>query len=230
MLWLAPLLVLFTLAAGAACGWLKTRRGARTGDTRKLFHALIFVAAAVLSVTLGVGAVNLLGGVLALYVIGVVSRGDGNLFFEGIARETDAPRRSLYVIVPFVATALGGIATTALFGAYSAVGFAVTGFGDALAEPIGTRWGRHRFRVPSLGGCCTYRSLEGSAAVLVGSFAACALVLWVHPAHLIESAASIIVAAFFVALVSCLVEAVSHHGIDNFTLQLAASGVAWTLR
>jgi dolichol kinase len=66
--------------------------------------------------------------------------------------------------------------------------------------------------------------------VLVGSFAACALVLWVHPAHLLESAASIVVAAFFVALVSCLVEAVSHHGIDNFTLQIAASGVAWTLR
>ena len=44
-------------------------------------------------------------------------------------------------------------------------------FGDGLAEPIGVRFGRHKFRVPALwydGKCCSgnfHRTYEGSACV-----------------------------------------------------------------
>ena len=42
----------------------------------------------------------------------------------------------------------------------------VTGIGDGLAEPVGVRFGRHRYRVPSLvRGRVYHRSIEGSLCV-----------------------------------------------------------------
>lgn len=44
----------------------------------------------------------------------------------------------------------------------------VHGLGDGLAEPVGVRFGRHRYRARALCGSLTYtRSLEGSACVFV---------------------------------------------------------------
>ena len=40
----------------------------------------------------GIAAVNLLGGLMALWVFTVVRIGEGNVFYEGIARESDRPR------------------------------------------------------------------------------------------------------------------------------------------
>ena len=49
-----------------------------------------------------------------------------------------------------------------------AVPLLVTGIGDGLAEPVGVRFGRHRYRVPSLAAGRAYvRSLEGSACVFL---------------------------------------------------------------
>lgn len=150
-LWLAPTLAALVLAAGTISGWLKARQGLRTGDTRKIFHFTIFSVAAFLSHRLGFEAVNLLGGIVGLYVLVVLGLGDGRALYEALARESDAPRRSLYIVLPFVSTAVGGVLSTALFGRFSTVGFAVSGFADALAEPIGIRFGRHRYCAPSLG-------------------------------------------------------------------------------
>jgi len=38
------------------------------------------------------------------------------------------------------------------------------GWGDAVGEPVGTRFGRHPYRVPSLAGVPATRTLEGSLA------------------------------------------------------------------
>ncbi|MBI4606323.1 MAG: hypothetical protein HY721_30530 [Planctomycetes bacterium] len=227
--WLAPALAALVLAAGFASGWLKVRRGLRTGDTRKLFHLAIFAAAAVLGRSpLGFEAVNLLGGVMTVYLAWVLAASEGSLLYEGIAREADAPRRSLHIALPFLATAAGGIAAVSLFGPHAVVGFAVTGVADAIAEPIGIRWGRHRYRVPTFGrGVVSHRSLEGSAAVLAASFAAALAVLAALPPELRGGPARIAATAAAVAATAALVEAVSPHGLDNLTLQVAASGVAW---
>ncbi|MCZ6795559.1 MAG: hypothetical protein O7J95_18295 [Planctomycetota bacterium] len=201
--------------------------GLRTGDTRKIFHFSIFTCATVLSLTLGIGAVNLLGGLMALYVFTVAREGEGNLLFEGIARESDAPRRGLYVVVPFLSTALGGILSVHCFGSLAAVGFVASGWGDAVAEPVGIRWGRHRYRVPNIGGIPgSSRSWEGTGAVFLASLVGVALVLGpggLAPDH---SLPALLLVAAAVAAASALVEAVSHHGLDNLTVPLAASGVA----
>jgi phytol kinase len=226
--WLAPALAILTLGTGLAAGWLKLHRGFRTGDTRKIFHFVVFTTAALLRLGLGsIEAVNLLGGIVALQVGAALLQGDGGLLYEALARESDSPRRSLHIVLPFLATAAGGIASAALFGPFSAVGFAVAGWGDAVGEPVGSRFGKHRFRVPGIGGVRATRSVEGSLAVLAASWAAAAIALvWLGGS---APRPGVLAAAFGIAAAATIIEALTHHGLDNFTVQLGASAVAWAL-
>lgn len=228
MLWLTPLLTTIVLGSGLLCGWLRTRRGLRAGDTRKLFHFSIFTTATALATTVGVPGVNLLGGLMAIYVAWTLWVGSGHLLYEALARPTDHPRRSLYIVLPFAATALGGILSGLLFGRFAAVGYAVTGFGDAVGEPVGIRYGKHRYRVPGLGiGVDSERSLEGSASVFVASLLAALAVLSLPGLLASDPWGRRLTVAAGIAVASTVVEAASHHGLDNLTIQLAASSVAW---
>jgi phytol kinase len=140
---------------------------------------------------------------VVVQVVVALLRGDGSLLYEALAREED--RRP-----------------------YAATGFAVAGWGDAVGEPIGSRFGKRRYRVPGLGGVTATRSLEGSLAVFAASFIAAALSLaWLgwggtarHP---------IVIDACLVALAATVIEALTHHGLDNLTVQLGAAAVAWGL-
>lgn len=217
----APIALLVGIAAAALASRLRTR-GVRTPYTRKVFHFTIFTAASVIQLLAGVGGVVVFGSVIALIVLFAVWRGDEHAFYEALARPNDAPRRTLFIIVPLVTTALGGVLSNLIVPAWAWVGYLVAGWGDAVGEPVGTRWGRHRYRVPSLAGVPATRSLEGSAAVLtVGAFAAvCGGLL----AGLDVSAALRIGLAAGAA--GALVEAFSNHGLDNLTVQVAASVAA----
>jgi len=222
---LGPPLVLYAAAAAWFAGWLRTGVGMRTPYTRKIFHLAVFSTAGVLHLVAGLSAVALFGGIVSVAVVYAVVRGDGFSFYEALARPTDAPRRSLFVLVPLATTAVGGLLSNALFGAFATVGYLVGGWGDAVGEPVGTAIGRHRYAVPSLGGVPATRSLEGSAAVTLAGTAAAfvALTLAGHPA---PAAAG---AALACGFAGAAVEAVSHHGLDNLTIQVAASGVAFWL-
>lgn len=229
-LWLAPILAAGVLALFGVAGRLKTRRGVRTGYTRKIVHFVLFGSAAGLSLTLGYESVNLLGGIGALVLLFAIWRGDGHPFYEAIARENDAPRRAFYVVAPSVATVAGGISSALLFGEFAAVGYLVAGCGDAIAEPVGLRFGRHPYRAPGLGfGVRSVRTLEGSAAVLVTSFVVAAPVLLLAPFTDDWTAGAALLTALVVAVATTLVEAASPHGLDNLTVQLAASGVTFGL-
>jgi phytol kinase len=189
--------------------------------TRKVFHFVIFTGAAAAHAWWGLPGTNVYGGVVALLVLAAVAVGEGNAFYEALARETDRPRRSLFVVVPLVMTAVGGLASALLAGPYAAVGYLVAGWGDAVGEPVGSRWGRHRYRVPSLGGVPAERSLEGSAAVLVAAWVAAVVALWS-----LDVQQSLLVVALVSAVAGTVAEAVSNHGLDNLTVQVVASLVA----
>jgi phytol kinase len=216
LLAVAVALVTSALVGSVAAG-LRTR-GVRVAYTRKIFHFGVFTGAAAVHAAWGLPGTNVYGAVTALAVLLVVFRGDGNPFYEALARETDRPRRSLFIVVPLITTAVGGLASALLAGPYAAVGYLVAGWGDAVGEPVGSRWGRHTYRVPSLGGVAARRSWEGSTAVFVVSWAAAVLALWTvgAPAHRG-------LVALACAGVSAVVEAVSHHGTDNLTVQIATS-------
>lgn len=216
-----PVAIVVGVTAAALAAYLR-RRGVRAPYTRKIFHFVIFTAASVIQLVYGVGGVVVFGTVTALIVLYAVGRGDGHPFYEALARPNDTPRRTLFIVVPLVTTALGGVLSNLVVPAYAWVGYLVAGWGDAVGEPVGTRWGRHRYRVPSLAGVPATRSWEGSAAVLLlGAVAAVGggLVAGLDA----PTALRIGVAA---GVAGATVEAVSTHGLDNLTVQLAASAAA----
>jgi len=210
--------------AGTVAARLRAR-GARVPYTRKLFHFGIFTGAAGVHALGGLPATNAFGAVVAAWVLLAVRRGDGDPLYEALARDTDRPRRTLFILVPLATTAVGGLLSALVAGPFAAVGYVVAGWGDAVGEPVGARWGRHPYRVPSFGGVSARRTGEGSAAV----FAAGAAAAFIALIGLGVSAGAALLVAPAVAAVAAAVEAVSHHGTDNLTVQLAASLVALAL-
>ena len=213
------------LAWGAVVGALAAvlrRRGMRVAYTRKVFHFGIFTGAAVVHTLAGLPGTNAYGAAVAVLVLLAVWRGDGSGLYEALARDTDRPRRTLFIVVPLVTTAVGGLLSALVAGPLAAVGYLVAGWGDAVGEPAGARWGRHRYKVPSLGGVPATRSWEGSAAVLVASWLAATAALAGLGAPL-PTAAGL---AAVVAVGSTAVEALSPHGTDNLTVQFVASLLA----
>ena len=222
---LAPLATAYILLVALLVGYLRTRRDVRTAYTRKLFHFFIITAAGVVHLIWRLPGVTVFGTISALVVLYAVIRKDGFPLYEALARPSDAPHRRFFIVIPLITTALGGIVTNSLFAAYAFVGYLVCGWGDAVGEPVGTRWGKHTYNVPSLAGVQAKRSIEGSLAVFVSGSLAAFIGL--------EAAGTPWPQALGVG-VACgaagaAVEAVSTHGIDNFTTQVAAAMVAWLL-
>ncbi|HUF11834.1 MAG TPA: hypothetical protein VMN78_01895 [Longimicrobiales bacterium] len=219
---LIPAAVAYTILAAGLAAHLHTRRGVRAPYTRKVFHFAIFTMAGVVHLLWGLPGVSTYGAVVAAAVLYATSRGDGFPFYEALARPSDAPRRTLFVLVPLATTALGGVVANLLFGDLALIGYLVAGWGDAVGEPVGVRWGRHRYRVPSLAGVAATRSLEGSAAVLLVGCAAATLGLIAWG----SAPGDAVLVGVACGSAAALVEAVSTHGLDNFTVQVAAAGVA----
>lgn len=219
---LLPAAALYAIAAASVAAYLRAGRGVRTPYTRKIFHFLIFSAAGAVQLLWGLPGVVIFGSVTSAIVLFAIWRGDGFPLYEAMARPSDAPRRTLFIVIPLVTTALGGVVSNLLFPAYAFVGYLVCGWGDAAGEPVGTRWGRHRYRVPSMGGVKSTRSLEGSAAVFLAGSLASVIALLASGTPPFAAGAI----AIGSGLAGALVEAVSTHGLDNFTVQVAASAAA----
>ena len=219
---LVPAAALYTLVAASFAGWLRTRRRVRAPYTRKIFHFTIFTMAAVVQLVWGLPGVVTFGSIVALAVLYATWRGEGHPFYEAMARPTDDPHRTLFILIPLATTALGGLIGNLLFPSYAMLGYLVVGWGDAVGEPVGTRWGRHRYRVPSLAGVKAMRSIEGSLAVLLcGSAAATiGLLAWGH------TPGTAILVGLACGVAGALVEAFSTHGLDNLTVQVAATATA----
>jgi phytol kinase len=222
---LAPVFLAYAVAAAWFAGWLRIGRGVKTSYTRKIFHFSIFTTAGLLQITWGLPAVSLFGGIVACVVLYAVWRGDDFPFYEAMARESDRPRRSLFILVPLATTAIGGLASNLFFPQFAFVGYLVCGWGDALGEPVGARWGKHGYRVPSIAGVRAHRTLEGSAAVCIGGAVAAATGLSLFG---LPPAVAISV-GIGCGVFGAAVEAVSNHGLDNLTIQIAASAAAFLL-
>lgn len=218
----APVALLSAITAGWLVGWLRCRLDVRTAYTRKLFHFAIFTMATIVHLVWKLPGVTVLGVVTTLIVLFAVWRGAGFPMYEALARPSDAPHRTLFIIVPLLTTMLGGIASNALFPRFAFIGYLVCGWGDAVGEPVGSRWGRHRYKVPSLSGVPAQRSLEGSAAVFITGSVASIVGFYAYgqpPEHAL-------LIGIACGLAGAIVEAISTHGLDNLTTQIAAAAVA----
>jgi phytol kinase len=217
-------LPLFLIALFAAClsGWMKVKKNIRTPYTRKTFHFVIFSLAGVLQYYYGLHAVSLLGGIVFIMVVIAVLSGKRLWFFKGLARETDAPYEKRFIILPLLATATGGILSNIFFPHTAYIGYFVGGWGDAIGEPVGTKWGKHRYTVPTLFGVRATRSIEGSAAVmLLSTVIATGCIFQITALGF----ATCLLYGVICGVAAALVEAASSHGLDNLTIQFCASGV-----
>jgi phytol kinase len=217
-----------SLIWGTGCLWiagvLKRDRGWKTGYTRKVFHFFTFFSAAIIQQIWGLPVLCVFGAGVSAVVFTAVLCGPGTLMYEAFAREKDAPHRTLYVLVPYVATLLGGVFANVLFLEFVVVGYLVTGLGDAIGEPAGTRFGRHRYRVPSLRSVPSERSVEGSLAVFLVSGSSVFLLGILN--GMAVSIPSLAAGSLLIGLVAAVTEALSPHGWDNFFLLIVPSWVA----
>ncbi len=155
---------------------------------------------------------------VSLVVAYAVWRGKGHGFYEALAREQDGPDRTYYIIAPYFATMIGGLANNFVFGPLAIMGYLVGGLGDAAGEPVGTRWGKHRYAVSALGKVETTRSYEGSLGVLIVSLVALLIGIAVTPELHLNLRAMIFLPV--IAFACAIVEAVSPHGWDNTPMQI----------
>ena len=222
---LTPFCLVYTYISASLAGWLRLVRGVRVGYTRKVFHFLIFTMACIVQAIGGVQGTVLFGSIVCCCVMYAMFRGDGFGFYEAMARSSDTPHRTLYIFVPMVTTALGGVIANIFFQPVAMIGYLVGGWGDAVGEPVGAKWGKHKYKVFSMMGVPATRSIEGSAAVMTAAFLAAfaGLMLLGAPLGLAVSVSVIC------ALAACLTEALSTHGLDNLTVQVVACAVVYFL-
>lgn len=216
-----PVILLAIIAAYLA-GWMKVKKNVRTPYTRKTFHFIIFSAAGVIQYFYGLHAVSLMGMIVSLIVLMGVVAGEKLWLYRALARETDSPHEKKFILVPLVATALGGILSNIFFPVTAYIGYFVGGWGDAVGEPVGTKWGKHRYTVPTLFGVKATRSIEGSLAVMLVSILISFVCLINIPTF---SMTDVLVASLTCGVAAACVEAISSHGLDNLTIQLCASGI-----
>jgi Cytidylyltransferase family. len=214
LLW-APLALVWSYVCLTFAGYLKTRAGFKTGYTRKVFHVLIFLSAATVHAFSGFAGVCLFGTMVTLVVGYAILRGPGSPLFEAIGREKDGAYRSYFIVIPYFATLIGGLASNVLFGPLAVVGYLVGGLGDAAGEPVGTRWGKRHY---AFGRAMNSKTIEGSIAVLFTSLAALFLSVALRPELHFDLRS--LIALPVIAVVCTLVEAVSPRGWDNAPMQL----------
>ena len=225
ILLLTPILLIYTWFCSWIASIMKVKKNIKTAYTRKIFHIMIFSMAGVLQIVIGLSGVVLFGIIVVLFVLFAVYKGDGFPFYEALARPKDAPKRSIFVVLPLLTTALGGVLANVLFYPFALVGYFVCGCGDAVGEPIGSKWGKHEYKISSAFGVKVTRSIEGSTGVLIVGFLASFFVLLFSSYGLWIS----LYVGFACGLGGALVEAVSTHGFDNLTIQVIVSGIAYML-
>jgi phytol kinase len=218
----SPLFLVYTAIGAVLAGWLRTRRAMQVAYTRKIFHFYIFTMAGIVHLLGGFSAVVLFGIVVCVCVIYAVFRGAGFPFYEAMARPQDEPHRTFFILVPMVTTALGGIIVNFFFKEFAYIGYFVGGWGDAVGEPVGAKWGKHRYKVPSLMGVPATRSWEGSLSVFLAGTAIAFFGLQVGGIPIYQA----LYTALACGMAGAAVEAVSSHGIDNLTIQIAATATA----
>ena len=184
--WLNELLrtlVLFTTAYLLGL-WVR-RTGIRVNYTRKIMHFIVLLFPMLLASYLpyqpSLYTVMLSGAVfvgsLAFFSAPLRARSSiVTTAFAAFDRPEDRPFTLLWLSTQLVATYIVLLLMLIWLGQYEKsvliyITVLVAGFGDGLAEPVGVRFGRHKYTVRALFTDRRYtRSLEGSACVLVSGF------------------------------------------------------------
>lgn len=228
--WRIVVFLVVIIFSWCSTGYLRLQGYLRAGDARKINHILALAGVALWFGWLPIGmarASAIVTGVCILILVTLTC-----LFrhikpfswaFAANTRPSDAPYESLLFWTSWLMSILALLIADLVFMdiQVSRTAALIVGISDGLAEPIGIRWGRHRYQVqwtnrmkPSV------RSIEGSLCVAVScflivvcSYASSGMLLWPQ----------LIGGALLIALVLTIIEAISPHGWDNFTVPVSAA-------
>lgn len=219
ILWLFPVSLIWSFIALYIAGFCKNTLLWKTAYSRKLFHFFIFISAFIYQQFYGLAGVFILGWSVSLILIYAIVNGSGNFYYEALAREKDAQFQTKYIVYSYLSTLLGGVSANLFFGSFAIFGYLVTGIADALAEPFGSAFGRHQYKVFSFDKAKkSYKSLEGSAAFFIVT------IISLYFSYMFNATLQInYFLLISIALLCTLIEAFTPSGFDNFTLQVGAS-------
>ena len=234
MFWFAEFFKMALLGSIAyGCGLLVRKRGMKVNYTRKInFFALYLIPMLVdwISPTLNTSAASavralLFMALMVFFLKPIRERWSlAGTMFLSYDRPEDRPHTMFWLTTQLVAGYAVLIPMQILFRKY---GFAelifipilVHGFGDGLAEPVGVRFGKHKYSCRSLFSQRRYtRSLEGSSCVFVAGLVA---VLLFHASF---SPPQFMAALLVVPLGMTLAEAFSPHTWDTPYMFLVGTG------
>jgi len=212
--------LLFGVALSAFVGAVAARGSSGVpGMSRKVFHISIFSAAVPAHLLGGFWGVVTFGCVIALLVLVAFWHGPGLSLYDGLARASGEELERGEILRPLAATAGGGLVGALLVGDLAVVGYLVCGWGDAMGELVGRRWGRHPYRPPMSRRQDGTRSLEGSLAVALTGWLGAAAALSLLGSHPAEALG----AGLVCGVVGAVAEGVSAPGSDNFWVQVLPS-------
>jgi dolichol kinase len=211
-------------------GYLRLHGYLRPGDARKINHILALSGVALWFGWLPAGmarASAMLTGACILLLVTITclwhKSPPFSWAFAANTRPSDAPYESLLFWTSWLMSILALLIADLAFMdiQLSRTAALLVGISDGLAEPVGMRWGRHQYQIqwtqrmkPST------RSIEGSLCVALSSLV---IILCCYVSSGIPWWPQLIGGALLVALALTLVEAVSPHGWDNFTVPITAA-------
>ena len=217
-----------TFLVGNIAFYLGSKKNWRSSSTRKFNHFGVSLISIILFsfVPLEHTTITAIFTSLGILIIYIISANSKHSFISSIMnsniRDRDLPNGKFFVFLPLIT---GQVALyfclITMNPILVKIAFCSMGFGDGLAEPIGTRYGKHTSQVKDfLWKKQNTKSLEGSAAVLVVSLLASFSLLYIY--HF-EGFMLTIAISIFYALFITFIEAISPRGLDNFLIILMGS-------
>ncbi|MEL6553241.1 MAG: phosphatidate cytidylyltransferase [Cyanobacteria bacterium J06621_11] len=214
-------------------GILKEKQQLCESDSRKINHIAVFVGGALvfgwLPETAARANLHTVATIILMLIITTCCYPNIKPFsyiYAANARASDAPHTTFFFLFSWVVSIAALAIIDLLFAnmVVTRMAILIVGVADGIAEPIGKRFGRHRYAVLSFGKKPVFRSLEGSLAVWIGTVIV-VLCASAHSYSPLNDAVSPVVMAIITASVVAIVEALSPRGCDNFTLLLTAASL-----
>lgn len=241
---LFPFVVDFSIKTGIyftimyLTGLLVLKKGVKVNYTRKINHFSLLAVPFLLPIILrsppqhgGTGdyliqIIGLLSGLLffVLFIKPIRERvAIFNTAFCGIDRPEDRPYTLRWITTQTAANFVAAIPIAIYLGTINKpelifILILINGIGDGLAEPVGVRFGKHKYQTSALFTNRKYvRTIEGSACVFITSIVVVSLF------SSLFSTTQFIIALITFPIVMTLVEAKAPHSWDNPILFAAGS-------
>ncbi|MHA1506681.1 MAG: hypothetical protein ACTSR0_05840 [Candidatus Asgardarchaeia archaeon] len=195
------------------------KKGWKVNYTRKFIHISLFLIGWFISTFVNSTALWIYGAVIAPFGIFVVILDGGNPFYEAVARPSDSPHRTLYLVIPYVASVSAAALVNIFLKDMLPISILAAGLGDAIGEPIGVKYGKRKFQVPSITGIKVERSVEGSTSIFLAIFVMTSIYFTIKGFDVFHT----LIISLLCGLAATIVEAISPHGIDNFTIQVSVA-------